>query len=66
MIVQRNTEAHQGPYTDGNCVIVEGPIREDRRVKVREVALQKAIVQCYTLLGNEDYREGKFNILYIV
>jgi predicted transcriptional regulator len=39
MMIHRNTEADQGPQdTNENCVIVEGLIREDRRVKVREIA----------------------------
>jgi hypothetical protein len=36
--MQRNTEADQEPQnTDENCVIVEGPIRGDRKVKVPEI-----------------------------
>jgi predicted transcriptional regulator len=39
MMIHRNTEADQGPpHTDENCVIVEGLIRKDQGVSVREIA----------------------------
>jgi hypothetical protein len=37
-------------YKDENGVIVEGLIREVRRVKVCEIALQKTVVQYFTPL----------------
>jgi hypothetical protein len=42
----RNPEADQGPlHTDENCVIVEGLIREDQRVNVREIAEETNIAK---------------------
>jgi hypothetical protein len=58
-------EKHAGrpgtSHPDGNCAIVEGSIREDRRVEVRGTRLRqerKAVVHCFTFLGKERYREG--------
>jgi hypothetical protein len=38
MMIQRNTEADQGPCTLVKTVVDEGLIREDQRVKVCEIA----------------------------
>jgi hypothetical protein len=52
---QRNIEADQGlQNTDENCVIVKGPIRGDRRVKVRGIALQKTVVQYFASLEKKN------------
>jgi hypothetical protein len=66
-ITERHGMKHRGrpraSHIDENCVIVEDPIRGDRRVKVRGIALQKTVVQYFTSLGKEHYREGMFKLV---
>jgi hypothetical protein len=50
-------------HTDENCVIVSGLIREDQRVKVHEIALQKTVVQHFSSLGKEQYPERLFKLV---
>jgi hypothetical protein len=52
-------------HTEDNCVIVEGLIREDRRVKVREALCKKkkTVIQHFASLGKEHYRDGMFKFV---
>jgi hypothetical protein len=50
-------------HIDENCVIVSDLIREDQRVKVCNIALQKTVVQHFLSLGKEQYRERMFKLV---
>jgi hypothetical protein len=45
MMIYRNTGRSRTSHTDQNYVIVEGLIREDRRVKVREISEMTGIAK---------------------
>jgi histone-lysine N-methyltransferase SETMAR len=45
VIIHRNRGRPRTSHTDENCVIVEGLIREDQRVKVREIAAMTGIAK---------------------
>jgi hypothetical protein len=61
-----DTEKHRDrlwtSHTDENYINVEGFIKEDRRATVRGIAA-KTVLQYYTFLGKQLYREGVFKFV---
>jgi hypothetical protein len=55
---EKHRDRPRTSHTDENCITVQGSIRKDRRVKVRENALQQTAVQYLIFLGDAHYREG--------